>query len=253
MTPERPTTREAGARRGRHRHRPTRPVLVLQHAPWEGPGLVARVLGDHQRTTRIVLDEEHPDLPAPADLAGVVVMGGPMSADDDERYPGLRAERRLLADAVDADVPVLGICLGMQLLARALGAPVHRAHGTEIGFAPVEVVEHDPVLAPLGQRPTVLHWHSDAADLPTGATLLASTPATPVQAFRAGSALGLQFHLEVDADLLRTWLATPEMATDLATHRVRDLAARAPAVLGTLVPPALAGLERFAAAAAARG
>ncbi len=179
-------------------------------------------------------------------------MGGPMNADDDARYPGLAAERRLLAEAVDADVPVLGVCLGMQLLARALGAQVHRAHGTEIGFGTVDVVAPDPVLAPLGARPQVLHWHSDAADLPVGATLLAASGVTPVQAFRAGSALGLQFHLEVDDDLLRSWLATPAMATELAVHRV-DVAGPARQVLQTLVPAALSGLRSFTDAVAARG
>ncbi|MBX9244879.1 type 1 glutamine amidotransferase [Actinotalea ferrariae] len=229
-----------------------RHVLVLQHAPWEGPGLIARALGAQPRTARLVLDEHDPDLPRARDLAGLVVMGGPMNADDDERYPGLAAERRLLAEAVDADVPVLGVCLGMQLLARALGATVHRAHGTEIGFAPVDVVTADPVLSPLGDRPQVLHWHGDAADLPTGATLLASTRRTPVQAFRAGSALGLQFHLEVDEELLRWWLTTPDMATDLALHRV-DVGAQARRVLPGLVPAALEGLRAFAGAVAARG
>lgn len=226
-------------------------MLVLQHAPWEGPGLIARALGSHPRTSRIVLDEHAPDLPAVRDLAGLVVMGGPMAADDDERYPGLPAERRLLAEAVDADLPVLGVCLGMQLLALALGAPLHRANATEIGFGAVAVVGHDPVLAPLGERPDVLHWHSDAVDLPPGATLLASTRRTPVQAFRAGSALGLQFHLEVDAAMLRSWIATPSMATELALHRV-DLMGTATRVLGTLVPAATQGFAAFADAVSAR-
>ncbi|KGM14647.1 hypothetical protein N867_18285, partial [Actinotalea fermentans ATCC 43279 = JCM 9966 = DSM 3133] len=166
-----------------------RPLLVLQHAPWEGPALVARALAARapgvELVTRSVLDHAAPDLPAPADLAGLVVLGGPMGADDDARHPGLAAERSLLARAVDADLPVLGVCLGMQLLARALGAAVHAGHGTEIGFAPVEVLADDPVLRPLGPAPTVLHWHSDAAELPSGATLLARSTVTPVQAFRA--------------------------------------------------------------------
>lgn len=227
-----------------------KPVLVLQHAPWERPGLITRVLAetvpDLQVLTRVVLTEPAAELPHPRDLAGLVVMGGPMNADDDKRFPGLATERRLLAAAVDADLPVLCVCLGMQLLARALGAQVHPDHGAEIGFAPVDVVTTDAVLAPLGDRPTVLHWHADAADLPVGATLLASTPTTPVQAFRAGSALGLQFHLEVDEPLLADWLAAAPVVADLAAHGITDLRDQVEATLPDLLPRAVVGLRTWA-------
>lgn len=224
----------------------SRSVLVLQHASWEGPGLIARALAGAALDVRSVVGHERPDLPAARSLAGLVVMGGPQSADDDVAHPGLAAERRLIADAVAADVPVLGVCLGMQLLALALGTPLHRGHGTEIGFAPVDVLVPDAVLAPLGPRPTVLHWHSDAVDLPPGATLLASSPATGVQAFRAGSALGLQFHVEVDQGLLDTWLTMPEMGGTLEPARVRAMRDAGTEVLPTLVPRALTGLAHFA-------
>lgn len=230
----------------------THPVLVLQHAPWERPGLIDRVLAETAPgipvIVRTVLDDARPDLPLPRDLAGLVVMGGPMNADDDARFPGLAAERRLLAATVDAGVPVLAVCLGMQLLARALGATVHAGGGIEIGFAPVQVVSGDPVLAPLGPRPIVLHWHSDVADLPAGATLLAATPTTPVQAFRAGSALGLQFHLEMDQPLLAEWLTTPPMVADLAQAGITDLREQGNGALPTLAPRAVVGLAAFAAA-----
>ena len=232
-----------------------RPLLVLQHAPWEGPALVACAVAEHAPgvtlVVRSVLDDAAPDLPDPADLAGLVVMGGPMGADDDGRHPGLAAERALLARAVDADVPVLGVCLGMQLLARALGAVVHAGHGTEIGFAPIEVVADDPVLRPLGPTPTVLHWHSDAADLPAGATLLARTALTPVQAFRAGSALGLQFHLELDSPDLEAWLASPA-AADLPPDGSDGLRTAGRAAFPAVVPAALAGLASFAESVRAR-
>lgn len=227
-------------------------MLVLQHHPWEGPGLIARAVHDVPRTTRLVLDDADPILPAARDLAGLVVMGGAMAADDDVRYPGLAAERRLLAEAVAAEVPVIGVCLGMQLLAHALGSPVHVGHGTEIGFGPVDVVAPDPVLGPLGPRPSVLHWHSDAVDIPAGATLLASSGRTPVQAFRAGSALGLQFHLEIDGPLLQDWLAVASMVADLRAHGVTDLATQGAEVLPDLVPHATAGLAHFAEAVRAR-
>ena len=110
----------------------------------------------------------------------------------------------------------------------------------------------DPVLNPLGARPSVLHWHSDAVDLPEGATLLASSGATPVQAFRAGSALGLQFHLEMDPALLADWLAVASMVADLRSHGVTDLAAQGADALPDLVPRATAGLAHFAEAVRAR-
>jgi len=232
---------------------PGRPVLVLRHAPWEGPGLIAEALAGVPIEVRTVVDDAAPDLPRPQDLAGLVVMGGWQDADDDAGHPGLRAERDLLARAVDADMPVLGVCLGMQLLALALGAPLHRRHGTEIGFGPVDVVGEDPVLAPLGAAPHVLHWHSDAVDLPRGATLLARTDITPVQAFRAGSALGLQFHVEVDAGLLSTWLAEPGMTTGLPPSDVDRMRADGARLLPGLTAAARAGLAAFSDSVRDRG
>lgn len=229
-----------------------RPVLVLTHAPHEGPGRIVPGL-DAPVQVRTVLDLAEPRLPALDALSGVVVMGGPMDADDDRGHPGLAAERRLLAAAVDADVPVLGVCLGMQLLGLALGARLRRRSGTEIGFAPVDVVADDPVLGALGSRPTVLHWHADSVDLPVGATLLASTPATPVQAFRAGSALGLQFHPELDAGMLDLWLTTPDMTADLDPDEVEAIRTAGATHLPTLVPAAEKAFATFGESVRARG
>ncbi|WP_448060310.1 type 1 glutamine amidotransferase [Cellulomonas hominis] len=230
----------------------SRRLLVLTHVAHEGPGLLFTALDGVPFTTRTVIGTPDPPLPDVADLAGLVVMGGPQDADDDAGNPGLAAERRLLAAAVDAGVPVLGVCLGMQLLAMALGAPLHRRAGTEIGFGPVDVVAPDPVLDPLGARPQVLHWHSDAVDLPSGATLLASSEVTPVQAFRAGSALGLQFHVEADRALVDLWLHTPVMTDPLDPGEVERVAADAAEVLPVLTPGALLGLGAFADAVRAR-
>ena len=229
-----------------------RPVLVLTHVPYEGPGLIAPGL-DAPVRVRTVVGSADPVLPALDEISGLVVMGGPMDADDDRGYPGLAAERALLATAVDADVPVLGVCLGAQLLAMALGAHLHRRHGTEIGFAPVDVVADDLVLGPLGARPTVLHWHSDAIDLPPGATLLASTPATPVQAFRAGSALGVQFHVEVEPSLLDLWLTTPTMTADLDDEELATIRSDGARHLPTLVPAAQKLVQGFAEQVRTRG
>lgn len=224
-----------------------RGVLVLTHVPWEEPGLATHALAGVPVRTRTVVADVAPDLPAARDLAGLVVMGGPQRADDDARFPGLPAERRLLADAVETDVPVLGVCLGMQLLAVALGARLHAAVADEVGFAPVDVLAADPVLAPLGPRPEVLHWHSDAVELPAGARALASSPATPVQAFRAGSGIGMQFHVEVDRPLLSRWLRTPDMTAGIPPTTAQELRTDAARVLPALERAAARGLAAFAA------
>jgi GMP synthase (glutamine-hydrolysing) len=233
--------------------RMSRPVLVLIHAPWETPALIETALGGIPSIRRSVVEEHSPELPPVKELGGLVVMGGPQDANDDTRYPGLRAERRLLAEAVAADVPVVGVCLGMQLLGLALGAKLHLQHGREIGFAPVLLTEHatlDPVLGPIARSgpPSVLHWHSDAVELPSGATLLGSTPLTPVQAFRLGSALGTQFHPEADAPLIDAWLATDAMVRGIPAERVEALRADSRLHLPRLQGPALEGFSAFATA-----
>ena len=232
-----------------------RPVLVLTHAPHEGPGAITRAL-DVPYGVRTVLDVAEPRLPALSEVSGVVVMGGAMDADDVAGHPGLKAERGLLAAAVDADVPVLGVCLGHQLLALALGARLHRRSATEVGFAPVRLVADDPVLGGLGaagDAPTVLHWHSDEVDLPDGATLLASTDATAVQGFRAGSALGLQFHPELDVAMLDLWLATPDMTAGMDDDEVDAIRADGARHLPTLLPAAQRVFAGFAEQVRARG
>ncbi|MDX2091673.1 MAG: type 1 glutamine amidotransferase [Kofleriaceae bacterium] len=228
-----------------------RPVLVVTHAHCEQAALIDVALGELPVLRRSILDEHDPGLPAVSDLAGVVVMGGPQDANADERYPGLRAERRLLAEAVSADVPVLGVCLGMQLLGVALGARLHLRHGAEVGFLPIELTTAgaaDPVVGAFAQHTTVLHWHSDAVELPAGTALLASTPTTPVQAFRIGSALGTQFHPEADAELLATWLTTSIMVEGLAPAALARIRADGAALLPGLRPVALRGFAAFAAA-----
>ena len=226
-----------------------KPVLVLTHAPHEGPGLIGRLLGVPYRI-RTVVDDPDATLPGADEIAGLVVMGGPMDADDVRGHPGLATETRLIAAAVAAGLPVLGVCLGMQLLGLALGSSLFRRAGQEVGFGPVDLVADDPLLSalgPAGSSPTVVHLHADAVELPEGATLLASTQTTPVQAFRSGSALGIQFHVELEASHLDLWLSTPDMVSELSDEEVGRIRADGAAALPGLVSAGSELATRFAA------
>jgi len=188
--------------------RPT--LLAIQHVPWEGPHRILDACGELDVHTVKPLAGQ--PLPAHEEVAGAVVMGGPMNADELDRFPALGAEREWLAEAVRRELPLLGICLGAQLLARALGAEVRPGERPEIGFAPVEVADSaDPLLGGLAPRTDVLHWHGDVFDLPDGARPLASSELTEHQAFRVGNAWGVLFHPEADFALVEAWLAVPEM------------------------------------------
>ena len=188
-------------------------ALVVQHTPHETP---AR-LGDWLTEAGVLLDVRRPyegeALPGLDGFAALVVMGGPMGAYDDGAAPWLPATRDLLREAVRVGVPVLGICLGGQLLAAALGGQVRRgAEGPEIGpglVAKRDVGAGDRLFRPVPFTPDVMHWHWDeTTELPVGATLLASSTRYPHQAFRvAERAWGLQFHIETTPELVRRWAA----------------------------------------------
>jgi len=144
------------------------------------------------------------------EAAGIVVFGGDMNADEIDRHPNLAHERELLADAVDTGVPVLGVCLGGQLLARALGADVTLSPVTELGFTtlhPTAEASEDPLLSAFADGDRVFHWHRDTFAIPDGAVLLATGDDVANQAFRYGDrAWGIQFHPEVTAPNLDYWI-----------------------------------------------
>jgi GMP synthase (glutamine-hydrolysing) len=234
--------------------RPT--LLAIQHVPWEGPHRVLDSCGAlHVQTVKPLAGQP---LPAPDEVAGAVVLGGPMNVDEVERFPALAAEREWLAEAVRGELPLLGICLGAQLLARALGAEVRAGEGPEIGFAPVAVSDSgDPLLGGLAPSTEVLHWHGDVFDLPDGAQSLASSALTEHQAFRAGNAWGVLFHPEADFALVEAWLAVPEMIDEavaaLGNEGARALPERASAAEPALVERTTPGFEAFARLVAANG
>ncbi len=209
---------------------PPKRWTVLQHVAHEGPGLVADVLaarGHEMSVVRIDQGDRVPDVEAVASMAGLVVMGGPMGVDQDDSHPWLAAERRLLAAAVDADLAVLGICLGAQQLAAALGAVVDAGPEPEIGPGEVHLTrqaEEDPVFGACGAALACFHWHGDTFFLPDGAVLLAWNELYLHQAFRFGArAYGLQFHVEINAALAQGWrphLGNGLIVSDLDVARI---------------------------------
>ena len=227
-----------------------RPVLLaIQHVPWETPHRILDAC--ESLTVHTVKPLAGQALPDHDEVAGAVVMGGPMNVDDVERHPELGVEREWLAEALQRDMPLLGICLGAQLLARALGAEVRAGEGPELGYAPVEVLDaDDAVLGALAPSTTVLHWHGDVFDLPDGTTLLARSERTECQAFRRGSAWGVLFHPEADFALLEAWLAVPEMVNEackaLGDDGAAALPAQAEAAEQELIVRTTPGLEAFA-------
>jgi GMP synthase-like glutamine amidotransferase len=186
-------------------------IRVLQHVPFEGPAAIGdwAQINDHTLDiTRLDLGET---LPAPSDFDWLIVMGGPMGVGDMARYPWMAPELACIRQALDSDRRVLGICLGAQLLAHALGAQVHQAPEREIGWFDVEALPLDgaEVCDALPPRFTPLHWHGDTYDLPAGAVQLARSAACEQQAFQFGArAIGLQFHIE----------STPDSVAQLIAH-----------------------------------
>ena len=180
----------------------------------EGPGSIAgclRTAGINVVPTRLDLGESLPEID---DLGGLVVMGGPMGVHDVLAHPWLAPERDLMRQAVERELPVLGVCLGAQQLAAALGGVVTTGPEREAGSGQVELTAAgrlDPMFGPeysglSGTTVPCFHWHCDTFSLPDGAVHLAATRRYPHQAFRVGThAYGLQFHVEVDAELTEAW------------------------------------------------
>jgi GMP synthase-like glutamine amidotransferase len=163
-----------------------------------------------------------------------------MNADDDDVLPWLTAEKRLIGEAVREGVPYWGVCLGAQLLARALGAPVHRDAATEVGVAEVRLTtdgELDPVLGVLPREFRTLQWHSDTFEIPSGGRRLASSSVCANQAFRAADlAYGLQFHLEVSPDMCLQWTQVPAYARSLRAQMGSDASERLLEEVSTATP-----------------
>jgi GMP synthase (glutamine-hydrolysing) len=193
-------------------------LLAIQHIACEPPAAFEDELRSRGLEVVRVEVDEGDRLPDWREFPAIVVMGGPMGAYDEPDHPWLVDEKRMLREAVEADVPVWGVCLGAQLLAAALGARVYRGDEPEVGVLPVDLTSaaaDDPVFGGAPSSFPALQWHGDSFDLPEGATLLASSPAYPNQAFRVRRSYGLQFHIEVPLELATEWGEVPAYAESL--------------------------------------
>ena len=183
-------------------------AVILQHHPIEGPGSLAPWLAVHAASTQIVHLYAGEDCPPPESVDLLLILGGPMSVNDEGEFPWLRAEKAFIRQGIDRHRPVLGICLGSQLIASVLGAQVRANPEKEIGWLPIEGIANAgaPISLP---TTTVFHWHGDTFDLPAGATLLARSAACAHQAFLyKENVLALQFHLETTPELAKLFIAT---------------------------------------------
>lgn len=208
---------------------PRMEILVLQHIACEPPAAYE----DEMRVQRVGLHRVEVDegeaLPDWRAFDGIVAMGGPMGAYDDAALPWLAAEKRLIEEAVRAGLPYWGVCLGAQLLAASLGAPVYAGPVPEVGVLPVQLTDEgrrDPVFGVLPDDFMALQWHGDTYDLPAGAVRLAGSESYEQQAFVFGRAYALQFHIEVPVSLAEQWADVPAYADSLTALPTPMTAAR---------------------------
>jgi GMP synthase-like glutamine amidotransferase len=194
------------------------PILVLQHVDCEPPAAYEDELLARGLTLARIQVGDGEALPDWRGFAAIIAMGGPMGAYEDGVHPWLTAEKRLIAEAVAAGKPYWGVCLGAQLLAASLGARVAPGPAPEIGVLAISTTgaaAGDPVFAVAPPVFEALSWHGDTYELPDGASRLAGSEQYEQQAFVAGRAYGLQFHLEVTGALASTWAEVPAYAEEV--------------------------------------
>ncbi|GAC1433156.1 MAG: type 1 glutamine amidotransferase [Ktedonobacteraceae bacterium] len=193
-------------------------VLTIINIADDPTGYIGELLEEHGIAYDII-DASMQPIPDPTAYDAMVVFGGPQNANEDEKYPYFLQEKAALRTAVEQDMPVLGICLGGQLLATVLGGTVKKHTITEIGFSEVQCTDegrHDPLYEGLAGRQLVYQWHEDTFDIPPGAVRLATSAKTENQAFRYGrNAYGIQYHIELTPTMLDTWLSEPSLKQEI--------------------------------------
>lgn len=189
-------------------------IMVFQHVAYEILGTLNPLLKDAGFRIKYVNFGRHPQMePSLEGYDGLIILGGPMNVDQHHQHPHLSYEVRVIKHAIKKDIPILGICLGAQLIAKALGARVYPNTEKEIGWYPLSLTEagkKDPVLGSFQETEKIFQWHGDTFEIPESAILLASSPLCTHQAFRYQDKIyALQFHLEVDQAMIERWLNVP--------------------------------------------
>ncbi len=185
-------------------------ILIVKHIDIEGPGTLGDFLKAKEEPFRIVELGAGEPMPAnPRIFKGVVVLGGPMSVYEEDRYPFLKPENDFIQKVLKAEIPYLGICLGAQLLAKAAGAKVVKSPVKEIGWYQIQLTSEgkkDLLFKGFRESDPIYHWHGDMFHIPSNGQLLAGAQGCPHQAFKVGSnAYGLQFHIEVTDKSIKEW------------------------------------------------
>ena len=185
-------------------------VLFIKHISIEGPGTLGQFFEENGFESRTIELYDRAALPGDLDsLDAVISLGGPMNVYEESKHPFLATEDAFLKKIMDRQIPMLGICLGSQLLAKACGAKVERSPEKEVGFFPVRLTDEgkrDPLFSGLDSCFDVFQWHEDMVQVPAGGRLLASSSSCPHQAFKVGdAAYGLQFHVEVTEPVISAW------------------------------------------------
>ncbi len=204
-------------------------ALILQHTVSEGGGRWEILLRERGWTHETLRLDQGKELPVSVDPFGLIlVLGGPMSANDQDQYPFLRKEIPFLRRMLKLGKPVMGVCLGAQLMAKALGARVYPGPYKEIGWyflTQTPAGRADPLFSLLDPCFLVFQWHGETFDLPSGGVCLAGNPVYPHQAFRFGQwAYGLQFHFEVTQEMIKTWVK--QWADEIKEAKPQPLTAR---------------------------
>lgn len=200
-------------------------VLVFQHVAHEILGTLNPLLKEHKFRVRYINFERDPDSkPSIEKYGGLIILGGYMGVYEADRYTHIKVEMELIENALKKNIPILGICLGAQILAHVLGAPVRKHTEREMGWCEIEMTEegqNEKLFNHFKKKETIFQMHGDTFDIPKTAEHLASSKICHSQAFRYGDKVyGLQFHLEVDEAMIERWLKKPDFQGVLTSEKV---------------------------------
>ncbi len=199
-------------------------ILFIKHIEIEGPGTLGEFFKETSWKTKIVELDKAGTLPSVDECEAIISLGGPMNVYEEAKYPFLKEEDKLMKKALQEEVPILGICLGAQILAKACGAKVRKADKKEVGWFKVNLTDEgkrDPLFEDMPASLSVFQWHEDTFAIPKGALHLAESQTCLNQAFRFGrNAYGLQFHVEVTPEMLESWIRA---YTKNETIQIKDM------------------------------